>query len=139
VAAAAAAAHEARDLDLREVLAQARDPVADLAAVELELLFAGAPAPMPPPGPTGARTAGQARQQVLQLRSSTCVRASRERACRAKTSRIRPGRSRTRTPLAPGFLEIAHLAGRELVVEDDQLARSALPAAPICLDRPFPM
>ena len=109
----APSAHQARDLDLREVAAQPGDAVPDLAAVELELLLARAPAADAAAEtrevPVGPR---QPRQQVLELRQLDL-----------RSRLARPGVQREDVEdqaraiedadaIAPGLLEVADLARR---------------------------
>ena len=110
---AAAPPHEARDLDPLEVPAQAGDPVADLAAVELELLLArSAPADAAaqarevactsPRAAAGGTAAARARPASAPRASGRAARRRRGSApAGPRRARRRPRRSRGCGPARP--------------------------------------
>ena len=121
MAAPPAAAHEPRDLDLLEVATQAGHPVADAPAVELELLLAGAasadPAAQAREVPVAA---GQTRQEVLEL-GELDLRAGLARArVQGEDVEDQARPIEHADAVAPGLLEVPHLARRQLVVENHE-------------------
>ena len=136
----AAAAHLAllARLHLDEPRFQIADAQIDEPAVFFELRFAGAAQcrcrrSMRPRWLHICRRRGRAYSSWA---SSTCKRASMERARVAKMSRISSLRSSTLT--LGGFFEIADLARRQIVVEDDR-RRRRWPATCSCSSSSLPL